>query len=260
MKFIKMIRGNAILNLLKHPNEFLLLSLIALRARRTDDVDFTGLKVGQAMIGDYKNCGLTEQRYRSAKTNVQAWGLATFKGTSKGTIATLMNSDIFDINIGKTQRTKQRANNDPANGQITDGQRLTKNVKNVKNLEGTFPKWLNKKLWAEFILHRKQMKSPMSDMAEKKNLTELKKLMDGGGNQEEIINQSIANGWKGLFQTKGRKLDKSYKAIRNDGKDDLNVFLLNDGANIYKTQGIDALKSFAAKKGLSDNDIKSITG
>ncbi|MCP3684307.1 MAG: DUF4373 domain-containing protein [bacterium] len=53
---------------------------------------------------------------------------------------------------------------------------------------------------------------------------------------------------------------QSRKAQRNDGKDDHNVFLLNDGAAIYKTQGIDALKSFAAKRGLSDNDIKSITG
>lgn len=50
----------------KHPNAFVLLHFIAHRARR-ENGNPDGLKIGQCHIGDYKEYGLTEKEYRTAK-------------------------------------------------------------------------------------------------------------------------------------------------------------------------------------------------
>lgn len=111
--FLKLMKNKATMELLTNaPNAFLLLTQIALRAKRTYDFNVHGLEIGQAFIGDYKNIGLTEQKYRAAKEQLEMWGFATFKGTNKGTIATLINSRIYDINKEGQQRPKQRSNND----------------------------------------------------------------------------------------------------------------------------------------------------
>lgn len=79
---------------------YVIMCQIMFRARRTiSKYDRYGLKVGQALIGDYKSLGLTEKRYRLAKDRIQnQYKLATFKGTNKGTIATLINTEFCNIN------------------------------------------------------------------------------------------------------------------------------------------------------------------
>lgn len=53
--------------------------------------------------------------------------------------------------------------------------------------------------------HRKQLKAPMTDQAYKMLLNKLEKL-SGGDEQKKvaILNQSIENGWKGVFELKGK--------------------------------------------------------
>jgi len=67
-----------------------------------------------------------------------------------------------------------------------------------------YPEWLNTESWTDFKEHRKEIKAPMTERAEKKNITVLKKLIDEGYSQAEVIDQSIANGWKGLFPIKDK--------------------------------------------------------
>ena len=53
--------------------------------------------------------------------------------------------------------------------------------------------------------HRKQLKAPMTDQAYKMLLNKLEKL--SGGDEEKkvaILNQSIENSWKGVFELKGK--------------------------------------------------------
>jgi len=82
--------------LANHPNAFLLLAQIAMRARFVD-CPITGLKVGQAFIGDWKNAGLTQKEYRNAKITLTNLKIGAFKGANKGTVATLIDSSIFSI-------------------------------------------------------------------------------------------------------------------------------------------------------------------
>ncbi len=120
--FIKLMRSDATRELLKDPKAFDLLTTIALRAKRRDDLNIHGLKPGQALIGDHANCGLREQEYRRAKIRLQRYGLARFEGTSKGTIATLCSTVIYDINVTTSgQAENERGTNEerPGNDQRT---------------------------------------------------------------------------------------------------------------------------------------------
>lgn len=100
------------------PDAYLLLSQIAFRARKAASLFDRELTVNQAKIGDYENCGLTRQRYRDALGRlVRKYAIITIKTTNKGTIATLLNTDVCDINpmIDNQQVNHQRTNKEPLN-------------------------------------------------------------------------------------------------------------------------------------------------
>lgn len=64
------------------------------------------------------------------------------------------------------------------------------------------PVWFPVDAWESFESHRKQLKAPMTDQARKLNITALKKLKEQGHDPQAVIEQSIRNGWKGLFELK----------------------------------------------------------
>lgn len=133
-KYIQQRRDSKELNeLLKHEhNCFILLTQIAQRAKRTKDFSSEGLDINQALIGDYKTIGLTEQKYRTAKNKLKKWQFVTFKTTNKGTIATLLNTSIYNINA---ENNNEQDNSQVTNEQRTGNEQVTtnKNVKKEKN-------------------------------------------------------------------------------------------------------------------------------
>jgi|WetSurMetagenome_2_1015567.scaffolds.fasta_scaffold71170_3 hypothetical protein len=102
--FLKLNRGSSTTELLKDKNAFILLTQISLRARRDSAFNPEGLSTGEAMIGDHKCIGLSQREYRTAKKHLEKYGFATFKTTSKGTIAKLIDSRIFDINATENDK------------------------------------------------------------------------------------------------------------------------------------------------------------
>lgn len=109
--FIMWRRDRQCEDLMKNPAVWTLLCLIAYRAKRTDSLSYQNLKIGEALIGDHKTIGLTEQQYRTAKRKLEMYGIVTFKGTTKGTIATLCDSTVFDLNYETGQRPSKRKSN-----------------------------------------------------------------------------------------------------------------------------------------------------
>ena len=83
---------------------------------------------------------------------------------------------------------------------VTDTVTVLKDVNNKAH----FPE--NEKLnqaFEEYVAYRKKIKSPLTDHAAELAIRKLNEL--SGGNQDvaiEILNQSIMNGWKGLFALK----------------------------------------------------------
>ena len=86
--------------------------------------------------------GMEETPYRTAKKNLKKMGFITTKSTSKGTIAKLINTELFDPNfdfgndqINEELTSKQRA----ANGQVT----TNNNCKNSNNWNKRHPPNMN---------------------------------------------------------------------------------------------------------------------
>lgn len=71
----------------------------------------------------------------------------------------------------------------------------------LKN-EFVLPDWIPKDLWDKFLEHRKKNKSPMTPYAQTLAIKELEKLAETGNHPIEVINQTIARGWKGFFELK----------------------------------------------------------
>jgi hypothetical protein len=131
--FIMMMRTFNTTELIKDHKAFALLTHIALRARwNKDEFCIHPLEPGQAFIGDCSACGLTPSESRAAQGRLIKYGLAAFKGTNKGTIATLLNREVYNI-FGKVDdeqddtrtTTKQQSDNKPT----TSNEDRTKNKK-----------------------------------------------------------------------------------------------------------------------------------
>ena len=109
----------------KHSKTFTLLYFIAMRAWRGPGISPRGCRVGEALIGDYSTMGMTEQEYRTAKKHLKKMGFLTTKSTSKGTIAKLMNTELFDPNFD--------FGNEQINGQLTSKQRTANGQATTNN-------------------------------------------------------------------------------------------------------------------------------
>lgn len=63
-----------------------------------------------------------------------------------------------------------------------------------------YPPWLNKKLWQEFVDMRAKSKHPItSETGITRLVNSLKKIMDDGYDQEEIIGLALERNWRGFF-------------------------------------------------------------
>ncbi|HBU9905995.1 TPA: replication protein, partial [Klebsiella pneumoniae] len=68
------------------------------------------------------------------------------------------------------------------------------------------PDWLSAEMWSSWVAYRRDLKKPIKSQ---QTVTQAINLLDrcrlNGYSPEEIINQSIANGWQGLFEPKGAR-------------------------------------------------------
>jgi hypothetical protein len=95
----------------KHHKTFILLTVIALRARYSESQSYDGLHPGEALLGDYKEYGLTRQQYRTGLKQLEKWGFLTIKTTTKGTIVTLLENPIYQYDY--------KLSNHPPSQQLT---------------------------------------------------------------------------------------------------------------------------------------------
>lgn len=131
--FVKLNETRETLQLMRDGPAFALLSLIAYRANKSHQANVDGLKFGQAFVGDHRTIGLSEKAYRGAKERLAKGGLAAFQGTNKGTIATLLNRMVYDIE----RNEKGEHEGEPtANQGRTEGEpRATKSERREKKEE-----------------------------------------------------------------------------------------------------------------------------
>ncbi len=127
VSFVKALRSEQAAFLDTNPLVNHMLNVIARRARRTPD-PLNGLQIGECFVG-HKGLGLSEQQYRTVKKNLQKWGLVEFKkagrASDQGTIAILLNSNVYDINSGNEEAA------DPNGSQCQTGSDTAANLTGV---------------------------------------------------------------------------------------------------------------------------------
>lgn len=74
--------------------------------------------------------------------------------------------------------------------------------KTIKDKTIELPNWLDEKTWEEFKLHRKNIKKKMTPQAEKLTIKKLDKFRQSGNDPTSVLEESIANGWQGIFELK----------------------------------------------------------
>ena len=78
----------------------------------------------------------------------------------------------------------------------------------------------------DFIAMRKNIKAPMTSRALELSINKLRKMSNSESTQIEIVNQSIMNSWKGIFELKSNQSNKGnfYRADANTPKEKINQF------------------------------------
>ena len=138
--FIKLHRSRELEDLIKHfPLAYVLLTIISIRAKRTDEISISNLEKGEALIGDFENYGMTRREYRTSLEKLLLYGFLTTKTTNKGTIAKLKDNRVFDVNL-ENNEINETANKTPSCRPAAGQQPATnKNDKNERMKETTPP-------------------------------------------------------------------------------------------------------------------------
>jgi hypothetical protein len=98
--------------------------------------------------------------------------------------------NTFDVTLGHTN----------IKNNIYNKRKEKINKKEKKSIEEiNLPDWLDKELWNRFVEFRKEIKKPLTHFACLLNIKRLENFKNIGHSPKDVIEQSIANGWQGLF-------------------------------------------------------------
>ena len=211
--YVKVWRKSLDSGWLHNPNLWTFWCWCLLKASHREMDMMVGLQKVHLMPGDFifgrkaasMELKISEQTIRTNLDSLRKHKNLTIKATNKFSVISIMNWNIYQ---GEEIEDNQQTNQQLTNKQPTTNQQLTtnKNVKNEKNeknkpIEG--PVGVNTETWNAFIEMRKTMKAPLTTFSAKLIIDKLVKLSnDNGGGMEMILQQSIANNWKGVFPLK----------------------------------------------------------
>ena len=108
------------------PHAFRLAYVIAYRGQYRDGFNQHNIKLGEALLGDFKAYGMTQQQYRTAKSQLARWHFATFRATNRGTVGKLVDTRLFSL--------FRLECNDPNNTRVTSKQRTGNDYQEHKNV------------------------------------------------------------------------------------------------------------------------------
>ena len=127
---------------------------------------------------------------------------------------------LKEVNLPESgKKSLPESGNDTYPNQVNTKDKHTKDKKDNSNKTNKTPKpvsfdpnnsplpeWLSASLWASWVSYRHDLKKPIkSQQTVTQSINLLERYRNNGYQPEEIINQSIANGWQGLFEPKNGK-------------------------------------------------------
>jgi hypothetical protein len=133
----------------------------------------------------------------------------------QGTIFTIINyNELQPVSKQRIERrtVKQSYSDRTATVQDNNKEELIKN----KNIGGNgIPDWIPAEIWADFKEFRIRKKAPLTARAIKGIVTKLESLRLSGNDPESVLEQSIVNGWAGVFEIK-KDFKKSNNSTRSE--------------------------------------------
>ena len=118
------------------------------------------------------------------------------------------------------------------------------NTEKEEKIEKEIPAYIEKELWIDFLDVRKKLKAPNTDRAIKgllKKLDQFEKTLPGSANTS--IDESIMNGWKGVFAPKKQGQQKlvfpwpNLEVVENDAFPNGMLYVDKDKGLVYETSG-----------------------
>lgn len=104
---------------------------------------------------------------------------------------------------GSTQKP-QKSQNPEKGGKITAKSPL-KTPKPKPDDEPVLPDWIPRQAWDDYVEFRRSIKKPMTAIAKKRAVGLLEKLRQDGDSPEDVLTQSVVNGWQGVYPVKNRR-------------------------------------------------------
>ncbi len=153
------------------------------------------------------NCLFMDGNQIGVNSEVSAWQFSKCLQVSNfvSKLETKNVSKLETLNVSKLEthkrhslKTKENINKPPIS---------PKKVSQKFNpLETELPDWLSAETWLSWVTYRKEIgKSIKSKQSVTQAINVLSRSLEKGYTPEEIINQSIASGWQGIFEPKTPK-------------------------------------------------------
>ena len=138
--------------------------------------------------------------------------------------------------------------------EVTSTQRrLSIGKDSIVKKEVELPDWLNKKAWKEWVEYRKEIKKKMTERTIK---MQIKKLSQNKKSHVKMIEESISNGWTGLFaptdtssgNTGSSQGDKARAFDKRLNNEDETRYRRQNGADNNKRNEINKMSKTLSKK------------
>lgn len=245
--YVKLWRKTLDSGILKNPELFLFWAWCLMKATHKPCKTLVGfqeieLNPGQFIFGRNKaavELRLTPMKVRTCVQSLSNMKNITIKSTNKFSIITIANWECYqsEQNEINQQVSQQLTSKQPANNQQLTTNKNDKNNKNEKNDKNKtyigpngpgsvlktyqYPDWLDKDLWSKFHQMRSRIKKPITTEQTITNLiNRLKKNIDAGHSQEEIIQAAIDGCWQSFYPPKqdqpNRGMSKAQLRMQNN--------------------------------------------
>ncbi|HAK3593362.1 TPA: replication protein [Salmonella enterica] len=153
------------------------------------------------------NCLFMDGNQIGVNREVSAWQFSKCLQVSNfvSKLETKNVSKLETLNVSKLEthkrhslKTKENINKPPISPK--------KNSQKFDPLETELPDWLSAETWLSWVTYRQEIgKSIKSKQSVTQAINVLSRSLEKGYTPEEIINQSIASGWQGIFEPKTPK-------------------------------------------------------
>jgi Fe2+ transport system protein B len=163
-----------------------------------------------------EDTGISVQTIRTCIGRLKSTGEITYKSTNKNRLITIVNWEEYQIK-STSKLTGELTNNQQTTNKQLTANKNDKNNKECKEDKEELPDWLNKEVWNNWLSYRKERKKTLTEQTIKLQLKELEK---DKPNHAQIIEQSIKNGWLGIFPLKKDLTNKNNILKVNNNKYD----------------------------------------